>query len=197
MYYAHSTSRPDRRDWQRLNDHLVGVADGAERRGEALGIGMAARLAGVLHDLGKYTPAFQRRLTGDPSRVDHSTAGAAMVLALAKAPNDKHVAELIAHAIAGHHAGLPDRIGADGSLDARLEAYSADALDPVWREEISPLVDRLLPPVRLGIIDDATIPLCGAGPDDLLMPRGCGLSGYGNLPQTLPVRRSHHTASLR
>jgi hypothetical protein len=29
-------------------------------------------LAGLLHDLGKYTAAFQRRLTGAAERVDHS-----------------------------------------------------------------------------------------------------------------------------
>ena len=145
MFYAHSTPRPDQADWQGLADHLVGVADAAARRGEPLGIGAAAHLAGLLHDLGKYTGAFQRRLSGDPARVDHSTAGAAVVLALATAPDDKHVAELIAHAIAGHHAGLPDRIGADGSLEARIEAFDASVLDPAWSAEVAPVVERLLP----------------------------------------------------
>ena len=33
-------------------------------------------LAGTAHDIGKYSAAFQRRLTGDSRRVDHATAGA-------------------------------------------------------------------------------------------------------------------------
>ena len=39
--------------------------------GEAQGL-----LAGTAHDIGKYSAAFQRRLTGDSRRVDHATAGA-------------------------------------------------------------------------------------------------------------------------
>ena len=38
--------------------------------GEAQGL-----LAGTAHDIGKYSAAFQRRLTGDSRRVDHATGG--------------------------------------------------------------------------------------------------------------------------
>ena len=76
-------------------------------------------MAGLLHDLGKYTPEFQARLRGDTTSVDHSTAGAAEILRLTSGL-DNMIGQLIAYAIAGHHAGLPDRIGETGSLDARL-----------------------------------------------------------------------------
>jgi CRISPR-associated endonuclease/helicase Cas3 len=33
-------------------------------------------VAGILHDIGKYSDKFQRRLEGLNIRVDHSTAGA-------------------------------------------------------------------------------------------------------------------------
>jgi CRISPR-associated endonuclease/helicase Cas3 len=59
-------------------------------------------LAGLWHDLGKFSTEFQERLKGAPLPVDHSTAGA------------RHIAEfqpfgpLISYLIAGHHAGLAD-----------------------------------------------------------------------------------------
>ena len=144
MFYAHSSDRPDRTDWQTLREHLSWVAEGAALRGEPLGIAAAARLAGLLHDVGKYTHAFQARLAGANESVDHSTAGAAIVRDLAAAGDDARVAELVGHAIAGHHAGLPDRIG-NASLDERLKAFDPKMLDPVWRDEIRPDATALMP----------------------------------------------------
>jgi CRISPR-associated endonuclease/helicase Cas3 len=110
MYYAHSTNDESRSNWQPLPEHLIGTADRAERFGQRFGVARAARLAGLLHDLGKYTPEFMALLGGAKQRVDHSTAGAATVTRLAQG-DDRIVAELIAYAIAGHHAGLPDKRG--------------------------------------------------------------------------------------
>jgi CRISPR-associated endonuclease/helicase Cas3 len=75
MYFAHSTGASDRSDWQPLVEHLRAVAELAKARGDKFGAALAAELAGSLHDLGKYSEAFQRRLEGSPERVDHSTAG--------------------------------------------------------------------------------------------------------------------------
>src|SRR5205085_1813706 len=98
MYYAHSTDDESRGNWQLLREHLIDTARRAERLGERIGLAKAARLAGLLHDVGKYCPAFQARLTGAKERVDHSTAGASIVRRLAKG-DDKIVADLIAYAI--------------------------------------------------------------------------------------------------
>ena len=122
MYFAHSSNDASKGDWQPLAQHLSEVAELAALFAEPCGYERAARLAGLLHDLGKYNPHFQRRLEGDTTRVEHSIAGAALILALAKNPRDKAIAELIAHAIAGHHAGLPDRIGDASSLNERVAA---------------------------------------------------------------------------
>ena len=144
MYYAHSTADTSRRDWQPLSEHLIAVGELAARYGEPLGIANIARLAGRLHDLGKYTEAFQARLEGSSERVDHSTAGAAIVRSLV-AKADLVVAELVAHAIAGHHAGLPDRMGGPGALDERLAGFDPSVLDPAARTEIDFAPQALTP----------------------------------------------------
>ncbi|MDJ1158222.1 CRISPR-associated helicase Cas3' [Chelatococcus sp. SYSU_G07232] len=148
MYYAHSTKDGRRCNWQPLREHLEETARRAAANGAAFGADKAARLAGLLHDIGKYTPDFLARLAGGRERVDHSTAGAALVLEMANGA-DRVIAELIAYAIAGHHAGLPDRRSKQkesfATLSDRLKNVSSTALDPVWREEIMPDANGLLP----------------------------------------------------
>ena len=100
-----------------------------------------------MHDLGKYTEAFQKRLAGG-SRVDHATAGAQQVCVLdAATPNDRGMAQLIAYAIAGHHAGLPDMHSNTGSLDSLDERLKKelDPLDSTWVLEIRPDATGLWP----------------------------------------------------
>ena len=65
--------------------------------------------AGLAHDLGKYSSAFQRRIThpDETARVDHSTAGAKLLMNLGQ--------PWAAMAVAGHHAGLDD-LGTPGDL---------------------------------------------------------------------------------
>jgi CRISPR-associated endonuclease Cas3-HD len=69
MFFAHSTDRTDRSDWQKLPEHLLAVASLAAKRGQKFGAQRAAALAGILHDLGKYSTAFQRRLDGSRERL--------------------------------------------------------------------------------------------------------------------------------
>ncbi|MBB3810658.1 CRISPR-associated endonuclease/helicase Cas3 [Pseudochelatococcus contaminans] len=122
----------------------MAVADLAAQLARPLGLENAARLAGLLHDLGKYTSAFQRRLEGEAERVDHSTAGAQAVLSLVSG-RERSMAELVAYAIAGHHAGLPDRRGdAYGTLNDRLEKNMA-LVDAVWEEELAANPVELVP----------------------------------------------------
>ena len=116
----------------------------AGARGAKFGASKAASLAGLLHDLGKYTLAFQRRLDGAGDRVDHSTAGAQEAVRSVTKLDDRMIAQVIAHAIAGHHAGLPDTIGDNASLDERLKK-TVDPLDPAWRREIAPAASDLMP----------------------------------------------------
>ncbi len=134
-FFAHSGSSRDQSDWQPLRDHLLAVAELAATMAAPLGLEKAASLAGLFHDLGKYTAGFQRRLTGADIRVDHSTAGAVMLTAIANG-HDKAIAEIIGYAILGHHAGLPDRLNDTAAcLERRVEQFK-DTLDPTWRNEL-------------------------------------------------------------
>lgn len=142
-YWAHSGRSSDGSDFQSLADHLNNVAALAESRAAHFGLGKAARVAGSGHDLGKYTPEFQRRLFGDPRPVDHSTAGAA-ALADQKTHLDRVIGEMIGYAVLGHHTGLPDRHGdGNGSMEERLTQYEKNGvrLDPAWRSETNLSLD--------------------------------------------------------
>jgi CRISPR-associated endonuclease/helicase Cas3 len=137
MYFAHSSNDASKCDWQPLARHLSAVAEIAAAFAGPCGCDRAAQIAGLLHDLGKYHRDFQRRLDSDAVRVEHSIAGAALILTLAKNHRDKAAAELIAHAIAGHHAGLPDRIGDASSLNERLQRRDFTCLDQAWSTELT------------------------------------------------------------
>ena len=90
-------------------------------------------VAGLLHDVGKYSSEFQRKLRGAATRVDHSTAGAQVAEQLYPG-----IGRLIAFAVAGHHAGLANGAGETTrrtSLQSRLADRGIKAFD-AWRSEI-------------------------------------------------------------
>lgn len=143
-WFAHSGKSEDLSDWQPLREHLTAVANLAAHRAKAFGAEDWAFLIGLLHDLGKYTQEFQARLHGDPTRADHATAGAKVVIQhfvvlYGDSPQVKACAKLLAFVIAGHHAGLAN--GEDegqerSTLKQRL-AKDIPILDKTWQQEIS------------------------------------------------------------
>lgn len=87
-----------------------------------------AALAGAYHDFGKHDPTFQEKLFGKVVRVDHSTAGAKVLME--KAPSGLvPIAEILAYAVLGHHAGLPDREEMAERLDNHRYRVSQDVRD--------------------------------------------------------------------
>ncbi|SEP18885.1 CRISPR-associated helicase/endonuclease Cas3 [Nitrosovibrio sp. Nv6] len=116
-----------------LNDHLLKVSRLAAGYAHAFGAGEWAELAGLWHDLGKYSPSFQdyiRSASGydrqdahiedSPGRVNHSSAGAIYACKKIGAKG-----RFLAYLIAGHHAGLPDWSSSEtgaAALAHRLEA---------------------------------------------------------------------------
>lgn len=130
----------DKRE-QTVQDHLNGTADLCAGFAAAFGAEDQGRLAGLAHDIGKYSDAFQRRLGGGP-RVDHATAGAAECCKLNQSS--------AAFAVAGHHSGLPDGGGQGDHWEnrtffGRMKKAALGKLEPyeTWREEIKlPLVQQ-------------------------------------------------------
>lgn len=98
-----------------LEEHLLGVAGLASGFAKVFNAQKMAYLAGLWHDLGKYSHAFQAMLAkavklgpdaareGRGKKVDHSSAGAILAWERLRRPG-----LTLAFAIAGHHAGLAD-----------------------------------------------------------------------------------------
>jgi len=135
-YYAHSGRCGDRSDWEPLAEHLRRTAERAALFAADLGLEKLAYVTGLFHDLGKYNPDFQRRLDGAKIQVDHSTAGARLLLDLTGGV-DRVMAELVAYAILGHHAGLPDRKTSDHSCFAERIRRFQNRLDSCWQKELA------------------------------------------------------------
>lgn len=152
-YFAHSREGVDETEWQLLKDHLNATgelaAELAAQMGEALGIANMAHIAGLLHDIGKYSQEFQDRLRGSKKHVDHATAGAREIVQLFTA-EQRMLAELLSYSIAGHHTGLPDYgspadVEGDTTLLGRREKKKLPDYSR-YREEIDVSQLQIQPP---------------------------------------------------
>jgi len=124
-FYAHSLEGRPIDEWQGLEDHLRNVAERAKKFAKPFNAGDWAYLAGLWHDLGKYSEEFQAYLLNEngfeahienvPGIVDHSSAGAKHAVNLFEI-----VGHLLAYQIAGHHSGLLDGRSDGACLDNRL-----------------------------------------------------------------------------
>lgn len=131
-YLAHLTE--DGRT-QTILEHLKGTASLCSAFAAAFDAEAQGHLAGMAHDIGKYSAAFQRRLHGGP-KVDHASAGAFECL--------KAQQLAAAFAISGHHGGLPDggsrgdAAGA-GTFWGRINRASQGNLEGyhAWQSEFS------------------------------------------------------------
>ena len=130
---------------QTIFAHLTGTAQLCAHFASPFGAEEQGRLAGLAHDIGKYSDAFQRRLCGGP-KVDHATAGAVECQKIRQ--------PYAAFAVAGHHGGLPDGGSRTDTPDqssfwGRMNRFTAGKLEPyaVWQQEVA------LPPASLPNLD--------------------------------------------
>lgn len=134
-----------------LESHLRDVSTLAAAMAENFQSRDWAAVAGLWHDLGKYSASFQQyiktasgyeaqaHIEQGKGRVDHSTAGALYAM-----DTDKTSGQLLAYLIAGHHAGLPDWHTAEAggsALSVRLKKgkeknYLNEALAAAIPEDI-------------------------------------------------------------
>lgn len=132
-YLAHRSE--DGRE-QTILQHLEGTAEQCAAFASAFGAEEQGRLAGLSHDIGKYSDAFQKRLDGSAQRVDHATAGAYECY--------RRRQPFAAFAVAGHHGGLPNGGGKGDSGDSgtflgRIYRGQSGQLEPYgdWEREIT------------------------------------------------------------
>lgn len=106
---------------QSVEEHLLGVKTLAESIGDKIGVKHIAGLAGMLHDLGKFTHEFRDYIIeavdnpGHPPKrgsVDHSTAGGKLLYQQFHTGEPSRaswiLAEVVGNAIISHHSYLHD-----------------------------------------------------------------------------------------
>ncbi|MDO5845081.1 MAG: CRISPR-associated helicase Cas3' [Methanocorpusculum sp.] len=137
QYYGRSTD--DGTEFQPLITHLNEVS---KYMGDFCGkftIREIGEICGELHDIGKYSDDFQKRIRGENIRTDHSSGGAKLLFEHAKSePIPSALAYyLLSYVIAGHHSGLPNMGNANAEgLYQRLENSNPD-LFSAWKSEVS------------------------------------------------------------
>lgn len=162
-FFAHSIEGCPPEKWHLLREHLMTTAHAAENFALVFGGGQWAFLCGLLHDLGKYSLAFQERLRGG-RRVDHSLAGALEGIRFLEQRSAGIFSNILAHVISGHHTGLADGVAGEtggASLSARLRARDAVLDYSAWEQEIT--LPRNVPPFPdfpRKSIEDLSFSLC-------------------------------------
>lgn len=108
-YLAHSENQLGESHY--LKDHLISTAEKARVFAKKWGAEDIAYIAGLTHDLGKFSDQFQDYLLGLGNSVEHSISGAHYL-------TEKYnkFGPIIAMMIAGHHAGLHNRADLKGQL---------------------------------------------------------------------------------
>ena len=112
VYYAKSADKCGHRITNQ--EHLNVVAELAQRFGTEVGMPKCAKVAGLVHDFGKYSEAFQNVLNGTATSVDHAICAAAYLYGSEKTA--KLAYRMIAEASAAHHSALRSF----GSMKAEL-----------------------------------------------------------------------------
>lgn len=101
-YIAHIDEK-DKKRIQTVKNHLEGTAKLSGEFAGKFGKEDWGYCNGMLHDIGKYSVDFLKRITGESNqRVDHSTAGARVCVE----KGGKY--RFLEYCIEGHHTGLPD-----------------------------------------------------------------------------------------
>lgn len=130
-YYAHSLKGKGREEWQLLATHLKNVAELAAQFADSFGADEWAMVAGIVHDIGKYSKEFQDMLINAANEdandeqqrgPDHSSAGAQEIVK--RLPEG--IGKMLAYCVAGHHAGLLDAQANSACLTYRLSKILKD-----------------------------------------------------------------------
>jgi CRISPR-associated endonuclease/helicase Cas3 len=164
QFYAHTLENHPESEWETMAEHEERVRRYCRCLLGRIDPGLVpwADLLGSWHDLGKYLPAFQKKLRlADPrrARVEHSALGAVMACRLGQ-----RVGIPAAFAIAGHHTGLANESANDPQefprvaripLQQRLRDAKGD-LDGLLPVISGPLVNLPAPALPRWLFDTAS-----------------------------------------
>lgn len=122
--YAHTKAGLEEPSWQSLEEHSKNVAALAARFADFYGAEAWGQAAGLVHDIGKSRPAFQRKLLdSSPAYEDHKGVGARLLKRL-----NSPFGQILAYCVAGHHGGLPDAVDYGNGKSLQLLCKGADDL---------------------------------------------------------------------
>ncbi len=109
-YFAHSEN--EKGQWQTMKEHATGVSEFMKEFAISKEYADLYEFCGLIHDMGKYSEAFQRHIAGEVNNVKHSIYGAMYAV-------ERRMLEL-ALPVYGHHAGIPDRPDMIQNIKAEL-----------------------------------------------------------------------------
>ena len=136
--YAHSLKGRPKEEWQTLAEHHERVAKQAAEFA-APWAPLTGGLLGRIHDQGKNSDSFQRRLEGKAAKVDHTSAAYQYLEQQwqnKEDPSGELLARLLAYPLLGHHGGLANfgSQAESGTLAWRLSGARIRAV-PDWKPE--------------------------------------------------------------
>ena len=139
MFAAHIAENQDE---QSVKAHCEETADYAKENGISIGIGTAMYLAGLLHDIGKYTDSFNKYIHDGKrmvKKINHSSAGAKYIIenCPANTADERLTQQLLAYIIMSHH-GLNDCLSYDGKdkYQTRVEPETNIFYDEVLENSV-------------------------------------------------------------
>ncbi|MDD3193857.1 MAG: CRISPR-associated endonuclease Cas3'' [Oscillospiraceae bacterium] len=121
---------------QSILEYLTSTAERAAGFGANFGARDAAYHCGLLHNIGKYSVAFQKRIKGSNIRVEHPTAGAVEAFGL---PDSA-----AAFCIVGHHDGMPDREERSSWTPRRDQFHITHWIRPDFKKYVRKYIKSIL-----------------------------------------------------
>lgn len=163
-YWAHSKEGQPPGNWHPLDEHLQCVADRAAEFAKPFGGEQWAYLAGLWHDLGKYSNEFQKKLYDangienhletKPGRVIHSEAGGHWAQNILSGGLER----IFCWLIMGHHAGLADYGTADsGARALEPKMRSPDKSNSILQNVPDSIKKQHEPPPPKALLNKADI----------------------------------------